>query len=249
MLSNDMRGQWRETIRSLKDATGGSEEYHARLEILCVCAAFLSLFVFRVLYSPFFRVTRLMKASNSKKSGAGNVRESLLLNHQRFPSGSQRFYRFALSCVVLAPSPTFDPSYTIFFGRSTLRVIFLTLEAPSLRNAPGSQRTRVGYQRRLSEMGLAPIRASMRLRMWSCGTEALRTLDELEIEFPGKNIYSWNLFERVTKYDFFAQQRRSIIHQSHLAPLNNSHPEPECETTSPIQPVMTTTSSRQIIPE
>ena len=83
--------------------------------------------------------------------------------------------------------------------------------------------------------------------MWSCGTEALRTLDELEIEFPGKNIYSWNLFERVTKYDFFTQQRRSIIHQSHLA--NDSHPAPECETMSPIHPVITTPSSRQIIPE
>ena len=110
MLSNDMRGQWTSGGRRCGRRRMQQEEVRNIMrdwEILCVCAAFLSLFVFRVLYSPFFRVTRLMKASNSNKSGAGNVRESLL-NHQRFPSGSQRFYRFALSCVVLAPSPTFD---------------------------------------------------------------------------------------------------------------------------------------------
>ncbi|KIM44168.1 hypothetical protein M413DRAFT_9365 [Hebeloma cylindrosporum] len=46
--------EWRETMRSLKDA----EEEMGNI------------------------------ASNSKKNGSGNVRESLLLNHQRFPSSS-----------------------------------------------------------------------------------------------------------------------------------------------------------------
>jgi len=129
------------------------------------------------------------------------------------------YYAFAFSCVVLAPRPTSNLSNTVFLAGPLSG-------APSLRDAPGSQRTRVGYQRCLSEMGLVPIRAPMGLRVWSCGTEALRTLDKLEIEFPGKNIYSWNSFERPTNYDFFTQQRRSIIHQPHLAALNDSHTVP-----------------------
>jgi len=94
-----------------------------------------------------------------------------------------------------------------FFGRSTLRVIFLILGAPSLRNAPGSQKTRVGYRRCLSEMGLPAIRAPMGLRVWSCGTEALRILDDWRWSFQVRTFNSWNLFERVTNYDFFTKQR------------------------------------------
>ena len=44
-------------------------------------------------------------------------------------------------------------------------------------------------------MGLAPIKAPMGARVVIGGMEVLRTLDELEIEFPGRDVYSWNLFE------------------------------------------------------
>jgi len=46
-----------------------------------------------------------------------------------------------------------------------------------------------------SELGLAPIRLQWDAGVAIGGIEALRTLDEFEIEFPGKNVYSWNLFE------------------------------------------------------
>jgi hypothetical protein len=47
-----------ETMRSLKDVRGGSEEYHARRESLWVCAGF---FVFPLI---FVSVTRFFKVSN-----------------------------------------------------------------------------------------------------------------------------------------------------------------------------------------
>ena len=96
--------EWRQMTASLKDAKGGSGEYHARSEDLCVCAPLFVLlfFFFSCLIFVFFRVPRLIKPSNSKKSEAGNIRESLLLNHQRFPS-SRSFYHPRFSCVVLAP--------------------------------------------------------------------------------------------------------------------------------------------------
>ena len=61
--------------------------------------------------------------------------------------------------------------------------------------------------------------------------EGLRILDEVEIKFPGKNVYSWNLFERVTN-DVFTQQSHPVIHQAHLAPPERL--PPECDTTRPI---------------
>ena len=80
--------EWREAMRSLRDAE------RKKSGILCEtgksCAFFFCFLLFHVSYILFFlfRVTRLIKASNSKKIGAGNIRESLLLNHQRFPSSS-----------------------------------------------------------------------------------------------------------------------------------------------------------------
>ena len=67
--------EWRETMRGLKDAEEEVGNIMRDRKILCVffCLSFfLFFFFFRVLYSVslFFRVTRLIKASNSKKSGA-----------------------------------------------------------------------------------------------------------------------------------------------------------------------------------
>lgn len=72
-------------------------------------------FIFaRVLYSFFlFENHPVIRGSNSKNSGAGNIRESLLLNHQRLPSSSPSFYCPRL--FLHRFSPTFDPSYTFFF--------------------------------------------------------------------------------------------------------------------------------------
>ena len=141
-------------MRSLKDTREGCKrrKWGISCEIGRSCAFvlhFSSFFVFRGSYSFFFRVTRRMKASNLKKSGAGNVRESLLLNH--LVRGVFTASPFLASFYPQAPLLTRATPF--FFGRSTLCVIFLILGVPSLRNAPGSRRTRVGYQRRLSEMG------------------------------------------------------------------------------------------------
>jgi hypothetical protein len=77
--------EWRDDA-VVERCRGGSEEYHARPGDPVCC---LSILFFYVLYSVFiYRVTRLINASNSKKSEAGNIRESLLLNHRRFPSYS-----------------------------------------------------------------------------------------------------------------------------------------------------------------
>ena len=71
---------------SLKDAEEEFWNIMLDREILCVVG--LSLFSCLILLLFFFRLTRLIKASNSKKPGAGNFRESLLLNDQRFLSSS-----------------------------------------------------------------------------------------------------------------------------------------------------------------
>jgi len=178
-------------------------------------------FIFaRVLYSFFiFENHPVIRGSNSKNSGAGNIRESLLLNHQRLPSSSPSFYRPRL--FLHRFSPTFDPSYTFFFFFFA-RLFSASFPAPSLRTAPGGQRMRVGYQRRrpnwacrLSELqwGAGVVRAKSEVKM-----EALRKLEELVIEFPGKNIYRWNLFQRPTYYDFFTQQRFSTTSYSRERP-------------------------------
>ena len=142
-----MRWVWKDMMRSFKDA---------KEKGLVHC---LSFFVFlRVLLDPFFRITQLIKASNSKKNGAGIIRESLLPNHQRFPSLSSLCLSVAGEFPSPSPSrafmlaPAFDPSLTIF-RRPTFRIVLIIhkasscpVGAPSPRNAPGSQRTRVGDQ-------------------------------------------------------------------------------------------------------
>jgi hypothetical protein len=84
----------------LKDAEEEVGHIVRDREILCVVLFF---FFLRVLYC-FFRVTRLVKASNSKKSGTGNIRESLLLNRQRFPSSSS--LSLSIGGESLSPSPS-----------------------------------------------------------------------------------------------------------------------------------------------
>ena len=141
--------EWRETMRGLKDAEEEVGNIMRDREILCV---FFCLSFFVVSYIRFFpRVTRLIKASNSKKSGAGNIRESLLLNHQRFPSSS------SLSLSIGGDSPSPSPSRGFILGpRCCIRSLTISrrplvwiilviheasgcpIRATSLRNAPGS---------------------------------------------------------------------------------------------------------------
>jgi len=110
----------------------------------------------------------------------------------------------ALSCVHYSPtlfhySPTLYANLTIF-RRPTLRMIFVIqipqslVGAPSLRNAPGSQRTRVGdrtvYRHRIRAlMECGWVRSDSEV-----GKEALRVLEELETEFPGKIFPHFILF-------------------------------------------------------
>ena len=119
---------------------------------------FFFFFVSYILFVFFFRVTQLIKVSNSKKNGAGNITESLFPNHQRFPSSS--LLCFSVAGEFPSPSPSrafmlasaFDPSQ-IIFRRPTLRIVLIihrasscSVRAPSPGNAPGSRRTRVGDQ-------------------------------------------------------------------------------------------------------
>ena len=72
-------------------------------------------------------------------------------------------------------------------------------------------------------MGLAPIKAPMGARVVIGRMEVLRTLDELEIEFPG-GTFIVGIYSRITNYDFFTQQRRLIMHKSHLVPPERLSP-------------------------
>ena len=140
----------------------------------------------------------MIKASNSKKSGAGSIRESLLLNHQRFPSSS-----LSLSIVGESPSPSralFSPHLapeSKFFCRSIVRVILVIYKASSGSVGAATCETHLAAKERESAIKWctsicaalgARIRALMNCGwVWSeVGKEALRVLEELEPE-PGEN--------------------------------------------------------------
>ena len=149
MLSCRWRARWRVSTRRWRGMGwvwmsggrrwGGWRMLRRKWGISCetgkFCALFfLSFFFCRVLYS-FFRVTRLIKASNSKKSGAGSIRESLLMNHQRFPSSSSLSLSIGGDPPSPSPSRTFILNSTLypesnhFFRRPTLCIILVIHEA------------------------------------------------------------------------------------------------------------------------
>jgi len=126
----------------------------------CPLSVSLSFFFLCLIFCFFFRVTRLIKASNSKKSGAGSIRELLLLNQRRFPSWSSLALSvggespsLSLSCAFIISPHCIRVSPFFEIRRHTLRIILLIhkasnclVGATSRRNAPGTQRTRVGDQ-------------------------------------------------------------------------------------------------------
>jgi len=93
------------------------------------------------------------------------------------------------------------PSLTIP-RRPTLRIILVNYKAsdrsvgaPSMRNAPGDQGTRAGYQTVYRHLGWASrLYQSSHGVLMECGwglskvgKETLRVLEELETKFPGKS--------------------------------------------------------------
>jgi hypothetical protein len=120
---------------------------------LCFFFFFVSLYSFLFVYSE-----SPIKASNSKKKRSRQYQRVTAPQPLAIPVLVFAFLvccgripvTIALSCV--QADPHFDPSLTIF-RRSTLRIILVIHKAsscsvgtPTLRNAPGNQRTRVGDQ-------------------------------------------------------------------------------------------------------
>jgi hypothetical protein len=172
-------------------------------EILCVIFFFF-LFCCCLTCFFFFRVTRLIKGSNSKKSGAGNIRESLLLDDQRFPSSSSLFLSLVGESSIPSPSlafiltSTFEPSLPIF-PRPTLDLFRHPGVPPSMMSST-------------PVLGLS----------WNAGGQRwARSLRVLETE-PGRNpfyLYATGAYECPTK----EQRRSSIIRQSPEQPTGMRH--------------------------
>ena len=180
---------------------------------MCViCLLFFFCFFVVSYIRPFFyRVTQFMKPSNLKKNGEGNIREPLLLNRLRFTS-------LASLSLSVGGAPHFDPTSNhslvgpfsaSFLSSTKLAAAQLELQACETHLAPKNASWRS------NGVSLSVIGSEV-------GKEALRALEEMETEFPGKN-FSFICMQTVT-YECFTKRTTTFFHHPPVSLDENATP-------------------------